>query len=360
LKDVSFEVKKGEALGIVGLNGAGKSTLLKVLAGVTPPTRGMVEVGGRISPMIELNAGIHHELTGRENAFLLGAIMGFTGQRIQAQMPEIEEFCDLGEWFDRPVRMYSAGMLARLGFAVAVIVDSEILLIDEVLGVGDFSFQKKCVSRLIRASNQGTSLLLVSHNPYLIERMCDRVILLHEGKIEELGESAEVIPKYFSLEAERKIIPLDGGRQPGDMRPGTGEVRIQKVETLNDLGEATTEVFTGDPLTIRLHYKTTERVSEPNFGVRVLDQQNTIVVSFESTAVRKVFDLHGEGYIDCKVPSLPIMPNVYTIQIKVVGHVLFDMYEDAAKLTVIARSEASMSSGNKGIAYAKAYWDQGE
>jgi ABC-type multidrug transport system ATPase subunit len=286
--------------------------------------------------------------------------MGFTRQRIQAQMSEIEEFCDLGEWFDRPVRMYSTGMLARLGFAVAVIVDSEILLVDEVLGVGDFSFQKKCVSRLIRASNRGTSLLLVSHNPYLIERMCDRVILLHEGKIEELGESAEVIQKYFSLEAERKIISLDGGKQPGDMRPGTGEVRIQKVEILNGSGETTKEVFTGDPLTIRLHYKTTERVLEPNFGVRVLDQQNTIVVSFESTAVRKVFDLHGQGYIDCKVPSLPIMPSVYSIQIKVAGHVLFDMYENAAKFKVVARSEASMGSGNKGIVYAKAYWDQGE
>ena len=334
--------------------------MLKVLAGVTPPTRGMVEVGGRISPMIELNAGIHHELTGRENAFLLGAILGFTGQQIQARMPEIEEFCELGVWFDRPVRMYSTGMLARLGFSVAVIVDSEILLIDEVLGVGDFSFQKKCVSRLIRASNQGTSLLLVSHNPYLVERMCDRVILLHEGKMEELGESGEVIKKYFSLEAERKKISPDVGRQPGDMRPGTGDVRIQEVEVLNGSGEATTEVLTGDPLTIRLHYQTTERVSEPNFGVRVLDQQNTIVVSFESTAVRKIFDLHGKGYIDCKVPSLPIMPNIYTIQIKVAGHVLFDMYENAAKFTVIARSETSMSSGNKGIAYAKAYWEQGE
>ena len=197
LQDVSFEVKQGESLGIVGKNGAGKSTLLKLLAGVSPPSRGSVEMHGRLFPMIELAAGMHRDLTGRENIKLLGAIMGFSDKDMMAKMPEIEDFSELGEWLDRPIWQYSSGMQARLGFSVAVNVDAEILLIDEVLSVGDVNFQKKCLSRMDDLVGGGVTVLFVSHNPYAVERLCNLAIYLPGGRLVAEGEPADILPAYF-------------------------------------------------------------------------------------------------------------------------------------------------------------------
>jgi len=356
LCDINLEVKRGETLGIIGRNGAGKSTLLKVLAGVTPPTRGKVEVSGRLFPMIELNAGLHMELTGRENVYLLGAVMGLTRAETEAKMKEIEEFCELGEWFDRPVRKYSSGMLARLGFGVAMYVEAEILLIDEVLAVGDFAFQKKCINHMAQLSGSGVTMLFVAHNPYMIERMCDRVALLQTGEMQELGSPGDVIHRYFEMGMTQKEAAPANEWQVAHLRPGTGDLRIQKVEILDGAGKPTTGVFTGEPMTIRLYYKTAEPLWEPNFGVRIFDPQNTMVVSFASTNARKGTELCGEGYVDCRVRSLPLMPNIYTVQVKVAGDVLLDMYENAAQFSVRSPSQVLVNSGNMGILYAKADW----
>jgi len=355
LRDINLEVHRGETLGIIGRNGAGKSTLLKVLAGVTPPTRGRIKVEGRAFPMIELNAGIHPDLTGRENAYLLGAIMGVPRQEMKARMPEIEEFCELGEWFDRPVRQHSSGMLARLGFGVAMHASADVLLIDEVLAVGDFAFQKKCINHMTQLSSSGVTALFVSHNPYIIERMCDRVILLQNGATEELGNPMDVIYRYFQMGMNHSA-DFNGGL-PANLRPGTGDLRIQKVEILSNNGLPTQEVVTGDALTIRLHYMTTESLWEPQFSIRIFDPQNTMVISLESTVARKGIELSGGGYIDCSVGSFPLMPSVYTFQIKVGAGVTLDMYENAAKLVVRPLPEALVDSGNKGIVYVKADWD---
>jgi lipopolysaccharide transport system ATP-binding protein len=356
LRDVSFEVKRGETLGIIGRNGAGKSTLLKILAGVTPPTRGHKEVRGRVFPMIELNAGIHPELTGRENVRLLGAIMGLSRQEVEAKIPEIEEFTELGGWFDQPVRKYSSGMLARLGFGVAMYVHSDILLIDEVLAVGDLSFQKKCINRMAQLGGSGVTMLFVSHNPYMIERICERVLFLHVGEMQELGNPTDVIHKYFEIGVkEERVTPISEGQLPHH-RPGSGDLRIQKVEILNGKDQTRTEVSTGGPMTIRLYYKATEPLWEPNFGIRIFDPQNTMVVSFESTLARKGFELYGEGYVDCRVQRLPLMPNIYTVQVKVAGDILFDILENATAFRVRSKGDVVIKSGNKGIAYAEADW----
>jgi len=204
LRDISFAVRSGEALGVVGKNGAGKSTLLKLIAGVSPATAGQLRVRGRLFPMIELAAGMHNDLTGRENIKLLGAIMGFSPRQMEAKIPEVEAFAELDGWLDKPVWQYSSGMQARLGFSVAVNVDADILLIDEVLSVGDVNFQKKCLNRMDELANSGVTILFVTHNPYSIERLCQRAIYLQDGRI------AASIARW---------PPLDWPERP--MRPGS-------------------------------------------------------------------------------------------------------------------------------------------
>jgi|GEM_PF-6609213 len=183
LKDISFNVRQGELLGIIGRNGAGKSTLLRVLAGVTPPTRGSVNIKGSVFPMIELNAGMSPRLTGRQNVMLLGTIMGLPERHMKQRMGEIEEFCDLGEWFDKPVWQYSSGMPGRLGFAVAVYSDADVLLIDEVLAVGDLAFRNRCTEKMSELRDSGRTIVLVSHNMGAIAGMCTRTIMLDLGDV---------------------------------------------------------------------------------------------------------------------------------------------------------------------------------
>lgn len=199
LRDISFQLNHGETLGILGRNGAGKSTLLKILAGITPVTSGRISVEGRIFPMIELGAGVHPELTGRENARLLGVVMGLTQKESDAQLSRIEEFAELGEWFDRPVRTYSSGMHARLSFAVAVHIRSDILLLDEIFGVGDLSFFNKSMRAMEEMRSSGKGMLFVSHSLGHVRRICDRVIVIEKGKVVFDGATEAGIGFYEEL-----------------------------------------------------------------------------------------------------------------------------------------------------------------
>jgi ABC-type polysaccharide/polyol phosphate transport system ATPase subunit len=359
LRNISFEIGKGETLGIIGANGAGKSTLLKILAGVTPATRGKVSVTGRVFPMIELSAGIHPELTGRENVRLLQAIMGFSRKEIESRMEQIEEFCELADWFNRPVWMYSSGMLARLGFGVAVNVDADVLLVDEVLAVGDFAFQKKCIERMTNLNNSGVAILFVSHNPYRIERMCDKVIVLKAGEVEALNNPKDAIHRYFSMGIAEQVGGGPGDVQEPSQRPGTGDMRILSVDLLDASAQTVTKVFTGEPLIIRLYYKTTMPLWEPNIGIRIFDPQNTLVMSCVSTAGRAGRKLSGEGYIECRINRLPLMPNLYTIDVKAAAEIVYDLYEDAARFNVSSDPETILSTGNAGIVYAPIDWHYG-
>lgn len=196
LKEVSFDVKRGEAVGIVGPNGAGKSTLLRVIAGILRPTIGTVRVKGRIAPLIELGAGFDPEMTGRENIFLYGSMLGFSTKRLTSRLSDIVSFSELEEFLDVPIKNYSSGMTARLAFAVATDVDPDVLLIDELLSVGDAAFQKKCEDRITDFRKRGVSILLVSHNPKTVVNMCSRVVWLDHGKIVMVGPAAEVVDSY--------------------------------------------------------------------------------------------------------------------------------------------------------------------
>jgi lipopolysaccharide transport system ATP-binding protein len=361
LRDVSFEVKRGETLGIIGRNGAGKSTLLKVLAGVTPPTRGRVEVGGRVFPMIELNAGLHMELTGRENVRLLGAIMGFSRQEIEAKMPEIEKFCELGEWFDRPVRMYSSGMLARLGFGVAVNVDAEILLVDEVLAIGDVGFQRKCLDRITRMLSDGITLLLVSHNPYLVERMCSQSVLMTKGILRHQGEPNEIMALYFEEVARAGManhLVHGNGVQFPVTRPGTGQVRLERLEVLSDSGQPVEQIEVGACVTFRLHLRMYETVCKPHMHIALYDVSNTLVAHFQAYPdAREKLILDGDGYIDCTIEYLPLMPGKYSIGVKIGGgDILIDVVSNAGDLAISGSPDILLATSNRGLVYAPATW----
>ncbi len=198
INDVSFEIQKGEVFGLVGLNGAGKSTLLKLVAGVIKPTKGIVCTQGTIAPLIELGAGFDPELTARENIFMNGAVMGYSAKYMKERFDEIIDFAELWEFVDVPIKNFSSGMYARLGFAVATIVKPEILIVDEILGVGDYKFQKKCNDRIQELMRGGTTVLLVSHSPNLIKEYCDRAAWLEKGKLKDIGSAKKICDRYLS------------------------------------------------------------------------------------------------------------------------------------------------------------------
>ncbi len=268
LRDINLEVRKGDTVGIVGRNGAGKSTLLKILAGVTAPTAGKVEIRGRIFPMIELNAGLHMELTGRENVRLLGAVMGLSRKEIEERLPEIEDFCELGDWFDRPVRMYSSGMLGRLGFGVAVNVESDVILIDETFAVGDLKFQNKSLARVRQMRESGATILLVSHSLETLQFVAQRGILLEEGRLIASGSALEAINTYETLVFRSEQKRLEHRVRN---RISTEEVNIFGARLYGPDMQTVVEVPSGSPFGIEIHLRLNRQVDRPMFSLGILN-----------------------------------------------------------------------------------------
>jgi ABC-type polysaccharide/polyol phosphate transport system ATPase subunit len=275
LRDVSFEVKRGETVGIIGRNGAGKSTLLKVLAGVTPPSRGRVEVHGRVFPMIELNAGVHPELTGRENTYLLGAIMGVSGSRMGTLLPEIEEFVELGDWFDRPVRTYSSGMVARLGFGVATRIESDILLIDETFAVGDLKFQNKSLGRIKELREGGATVILVTHSLDMLQFIAQRGIVLDEGAIVAQGSSLEGLRAYEQLVFGKERLRL-GHHGRSDRHVKT--LTILSTRMVGPGDQTVTDIEAGVPFGIEIRFRTHRVLDRPIFSVGILNATGVVCV----------------------------------------------------------------------------------
>lgn len=360
LQNISFEVKQGESLGIVGKNGAGKSTLLKLLAGVTPATYGAVEVHGRLFPMIELAAGMHNDLTGRENIKLLGAIMGFTARQMKAKEPVIEEFSELGDWLDRPVWKYSSGMQARLGFSVAINVDADILLIDEVLSVGDVNFQKKCLTRMDELTTGGVTVIFVTHNPYSIERICDRAIYLKEGRITAWGTPGEILTAYFQQSID-KSTTLAGKAIPAPhLREGTGSFRISQVTMHDAVTYQQIDSFkTGDSVTFRVALKVNEPMASYRFSIRILDPAGTIVSFVDiPNAARSSLGLHGDATLACTIERINLLPGEYWIDLvaKEVAGPIIDSISFAHSFFVSGDLDIIQRTENRGIIYLPATW----
>ena len=360
LRDISFEVKNGESLGIVGKNGAGKSTLLKLIAGVSPATYGSMQVNGRLFPMIELSAGIHRDLTGRENIKLLGAIMGFTPRQMETKIPIIEDFAELGEWLDKPVWQYSSGMQARLGFSVAVNVDADILLIDEVLAVGDVNFQKKCLNRMDELSNSGVTIIFVTHNPYAIERLCDRAIYVHEGRIAATGTPDDILNAYFLRSMDKSTVIAGKDVMSADLREGTGAFRVTGI-TMHDVvsGDEIAGFTMGESVDFRLALSVREPVPAYHLSLRIVDPAST-VVSFVAVpmAVRPKLALQRDSVLQCRIENINLLPGQYWIDVWAgqVGGPVIDSVSYAYTFNIYAKEDTIEQMQSRGIVYLSTEW----
>ena len=268
LKDINLEVRRGETLGIVGRNGAGKSTLLKVLAGVTAPTKGRVEILGRIFPMIELNAGLNTELTGRENVRLLGAIMGLSSSEVERILPDVEDFTELGDWFDQPVRMYSSGMLSRLGFGVAVNIKSDVVLIDETFAVGDLKFQNKSFAKVKEMRESGATILLVSHSLETLQFVAKSGILLENGSLLFNGTALKAINAYETLVFHSEQKRLEHRVRS---RITSEDVNIFGARLFDEKGDSITDVTAGRPFGIEVDLQINRDLEHPMFSLGILN-----------------------------------------------------------------------------------------
>ena len=258
LRDIDFAVSPGEAVGIVGVNGAGKSTLLKIITGTTQPTKGSVHTEGRVAALLELGMGFHPDFTGRQNVSMAGQLLGLQGEEIAACMPAIEAFAEIGDYIDRPVRTYSSGMQMRLAFSVATAVRPAVLIVDEALSVGDAYFQHKSFNKIREFREQGTTLLIVSHDRGAIQSLCDRAILLERGFVIKDGPPEEVMDFYNALIAEREnatveVKRLDDGRT--QTTSGTGEARVESIELRNEKGEVAEYVNVGEAVRLQVHIR---------------------------------------------------------------------------------------------------------
>jgi ABC-type polysaccharide/polyol phosphate transport system ATPase subunit len=305
LKDISFSVERGKTLGLIGANGAGKSTLLALLAGTMEPTEGRIAMRGTISSLLELGAGFHPDLTGRENVFLAGAIMGLTRNQMKARFDAIVDFADIGQFIDQPVKHYSSGMYVRLGFAVAVEVDPDILLVDEVLAVGDAVFQRKCLKRMAEFRQQDKTMLIISHDLNTIQSVSDEILFLDHGRILGHGTPETVIGQYESF--SRGVTTSDLRREWG-----TREVVLTGAEFFDDGGRETSKFKWGEALNVRLHYEAAKPVGPSVFGFAVSDE-NGRVVNGNNTQIEKVQipGLQGVGSIILRLPSLNLASGTY-------------------------------------------------
>lgn len=338
LQDVSLEIQRGEVFGFVGHNGSGKSTLLRCIAGIYQPTSGTVTANGRISALLELGAGFHPELTGRENILMNATILGFHRSEIEPLIPQITEFAGLEEFIDAPVKVYSSGMFVRLGFAVAVNVQPEILIIDEVIAVGDEEFQRKCFEHLYRLRRKGVTIVLVSHGLGLLQTMCDRAMWLEHGNVRKVGRALDVVEQYIrkvnSDEHQSEVAAPQGGMAEYG-RQGSGEIHVTRVEFIDRSGDESSFVPSGDPLTIRMHYLAESEVPSPEFAVSIHSDAGFHVTG--QWCDRDFGAVSGEGYVDFSIPELRLMPGNWEVSTSIYDpkrQHIFDRLERAFHLTV--------------------------
>ena len=314
LKDVSFQVQTGEVLGVIGRNGAGKSTLLKLLSRITKPTRGMVRMRGRVGSLLEVGTGFHPELTGRENIFLNGAILGMRRHEVARKFDEIVAFSEVDKFLETPVKRYSSGMYVRLAFAVAAFLEPETLIIDEVLAVGDIGFQRKCLGRMREIGKSGCTVLFVSHNMPAIESLCTRALMLEGGSITSMGDVRAVINEY-----QKRVtggLPAEGiavAEMGGPMR----QRRVfQSLKLLDDDDQATLAVRMGSRVQFILGLKTLTSVISPRITIGINDTYGHRVLTICTPLSRPVLTtIDGEMHVKCTIDRLPLAPGEYWVKL---------------------------------------------
>ena len=340
LRDISFDVKHGEVIGVIGRNGAGKSTLLKILSRITLPTEGRALIHGRVGSLLEVGTGFHPELTGRENIFLNGAIMGMRRAEIASKFDEIVAFAEVDKFIDTPVKHYSSGMYVRLAFAIAAHLEPEILIIDEVLAVGDLAFQQKCLGKMSEVSRGGRTILFVSHNMAVVEKLCGRCIVLHDGRVAYEGETAESIHHYMNsmLAATNPDGHVFDLSQATDRRSNVGKL-LKRVEVYtNDNLPVLEGIRLGTGLKVKIHFDLPQPTRSFDMGL-----------AFDSMFGQRVFTAHslfeparpsgewvGPQVFVCDIPSFTLMPGLYNMRIWLdINHKEADLINYAARVTVL-------------------------
>ncbi len=312
LQDITFDVGQGEVLGIMGHNGAGKSTLLKILSQITAPTTGRVLVRGRVASLLEVGTGFHQELTGRENTFLNGAILGMSRREIARKFDEIVEFAQIEEFIDTPVKRYSSGMRVRLAFAVAAHLDPEVMIIDEVLAVGDANFQQRCIGKISEVAGRGRTVLFVSHNAAAVESLCTRGIVLNHGKLTFDGSQTEAIRFYA-----QQIAPADRSLRQRADRTGSGEVRVVSVD-FRTHGAAATAVQSGDEVEVVLGFERHGAGSYPSLmaDLQITTHLGATIFSHSNWFSGDRFgELPQSGRLVCRIPRLPLVQGLYRVSV---------------------------------------------
>lgn len=317
LDNVSFEIEEGEVVGLIGTNGAGKSTLLKILSRITQPTNGSVHVGGRVAPLIEVGAGLHPELTGRENIYLNASILGVPRKTIHRKVDEIGEFAELQKFLDTPIKRYSSGMKVRLGFAIATSVDAEILIVDEVLAVGDLAFQRKCFDRmeeLIRA--EGRTVLLVSHNIRQIHRMCSRTLLLDQGRLIADGSPEEICNLFYEQSNER----IASQQSNTSSTHSDGTVSLDSISILDPEGKPTHMVTSGNALRIRVAFTTREEIKGAEIVIGTHTPDFVYLTAHTTLSEGSLLNIPaGRSTVELEMPSFPVRPGSYALRLCIFG-----------------------------------------
>jgi lipopolysaccharide transport system ATP-binding protein len=333
LRDVSFELRSGQVLGLIGANGAGKSTLLKILSRITEPTEGRAVLRGRVGSLLEVGTGFHGELSGRENIFLNGAILGMKRAEIARQFDRIVSFAEVESFVDTPVKHYSSGMYLRLAFAVAAHLEPEILLVDEVLAVGDAAFQKRCLGKIGEVAQEGRTVIFVSHNLSAVERLCDQALLLDHGRVSFQGPTADAIERYLQAGPGAAGMLAEAAR-----RPGRGRVRFTRVRALCD-GRPTVHLTSGSRVELLFDYRV-EDTAEPVRGTRIRVAWtnllgDTLFVCMSDTSGAPLELTGSTGTIRIEILDLPLHQGTYRIQALLKsGRELEDQVVDAVELTV--------------------------
>jgi lipopolysaccharide transport system ATP-binding protein len=326
LRDVSFEVKPGEVVGIIGRNGAGKSTLLKILSRITEPTEGYADIHGRVGSLLEVGTGFHPELTGRENIYLNGSILGMKRAEINKKFDEIVAFAEIEKFIDTPVKHYSSGMYVRLAFAVAAHLDPEILLVDEVLAVGDIDFQKKCIGSMRAVAESGRTVLLVSHNLALIESLCNRALLLADGRVANAGTTAKVVSDYSSKSQVWELEDLTRIPRKG----GNSSTRFFSVRILDEEGHACRDFRAGEQICLRIGVEVGSPLSQPWVGIRFLTPANQLVCHIANReAGYQLPPISCRSEIECRVSSLNLLPGRYIVDL-ILADMLNRTYDDVS------------------------------
>lgn len=360
LDEVDFKVEQGEVLGIIGHNGAGKSTLLKILAGITRPTRGTVAVRGRVAPLIEVGAGLVPDLTGRENILLNAAILGMKRAEIRRKLDEIVSFAELEQFVDTPLKRYSSGMQLRLGFAIATAVASDILIVDEVLAVGDLAFQRKCFDRMedvIR--RRGSTVLIVSHNLRQVERLCSRVLLLERGRLVN-DASATTVCNDFYRRSDAKIAANKGERH--GRFEASEDIEVYACDILDHTGDPVSSIAHGSDLLVRLRFRLRSALQKPIFGVGFHTTDFVYLTTSHSVGNLELSELKpGSHELICRFAKLTLLPGVYSVRAGIAfgSHVVPSFYgESLATFQVISEelNRAWASEANEGFFALDTHW----